>query len=179
MSIWPGAGWLVWFSYASPPGPPTFVSPIGTQVDSPLQRQCTSLLWNGSIARIAAAVLGASSSSSRARNVNGPATIFSVFTSGARIGLASAAMATSLSTHVLDTAIGRPVSGVRVSLYRGTELVARGDTDADGRITELGSDLAAGSYRLLFAVKGPFFEEVALQMRLQGGHYHRPPPLPP
>jgi 5-hydroxyisourate hydrolase len=123
---------------------------------------------------IAAAVFGARSSSSRARNVNGPATIFKVFTSGARIGLASATMATSLSTHVLDTAIGRPVSGVRVSLYRGTELIARGDTDVDGRIKELGRDLAAGSYRLLFAVKGPFFEEVALQMRLDDGHYHVP-----
>src|SRR5258707_12497185 len=83
-------------------------------------------------------------------------------------------MATSVSTHVLDTAVGRPVSGVRVSLYRGTELVARGDTDADGRIKELGRDLAAGSYRLLFALKGPFFEEVALQGRLDDGPYHRP-----
>jgi len=76
-------------------------------------------------------------------------------------------MTTSLSTHVLDTALGRPVPGVRVSLYRGTELVARGDTDADGRIKELGRELAAGSYRLLFALKGPFFEEVALQVRLE------------
>ena len=83
-------------------------------------------------------------------------------------------MATSLSTHVLDTAIGRPVSGVRVSLYRGTELIARGETDAGGRINGLGDDLAAGSYRLLFAVKGPFFEEVALQVRLEDGHYHVP-----
>ena len=83
-------------------------------------------------------------------------------------------MATSVSTHVLDTAQGRPVSGVRVSLYRGTELVARGDTDADGRIKELGRDLAAGAYRLLFDVAGPFFEEVALQLQLEDGHYHVP-----
>ena len=75
---------------------------------------------------------------------------------------------------MLDTAIGRPVSGVRVSLYRGTELVARADTDADGRVKELGRDLAAGSYRLLFALKGQFFEEVALQVRLEDGHYHVP-----
>ena len=75
---------------------------------------------------------------------------------------------------MLDTAIGRPVHGVRVSLYRGTDLVARGDTDADGRIQELGGDLAAGTYRLLFAVKGPFFEEIALQVRLDDGHYHVP-----
>ena len=66
------------------------------------------------------------------------------------------------------------MSGVRVSLDHGTELVARGDTDGDGRIKELGRELAAGSYRLLFAVKGPFFEEVALQVRLEEGHYHVP-----
>ena len=66
------------------------------------------------------------------------------------------------------------MSGVRVSLFRGTELVARGVTDVDGRIAELGSDLLAGSYRLLFAVKGPFFEEIALQVRLEDGHYHVP-----
>jgi 5-hydroxyisourate hydrolase len=83
-------------------------------------------------------------------------------------------MATSISTHVLDTAIGRPVSGVRVSLYRGTELVARGDTDADGRVKELGRDLAAGTYRLLFLVKGAFLEEIALQLHLDDGHYHVP-----
>jgi len=63
---------------------------------------------------------------------------------------------------------------VRVSLFRGIELVARGDTDGDGRIAALGQDLAACSYRLLFAVKGPFFEEVALQVRLDDGHYHVP-----
>ncbi|MEA2660553.1 MAG: 5-hydroxyisourate hydrolase [Chloroflexota bacterium] len=75
---------------------------------------------------------------------------------------------------MLDTAIGRPVSGVRVSLYRGTDLVARADTDADGRVKELGRDLVAGTYRLLFAIKGQFFEEIALQVRLEDGHYHVP-----
>lgn len=75
---------------------------------------------------------------------------------------------------MLDTAIGRPLRGVRVSLYRGPDLVAQADTDADGRVAELGRELAAGSYRLLFAVKGPFFEEVALQLRVAEGHYHVP-----
>ncbi|SRR5258708_17415785 len=83
-------------------------------------------------------------------------------------------MASSISTHVLDTAQGRPLRGVRVSLYRGTELVARAETDVDGRVKELGRDLAAGSYRLLFDVKGPFFEEVAVQVHIDDGHYHVP-----
>jgi 5-hydroxyisourate hydrolase len=83
-------------------------------------------------------------------------------------------MAASISSHVLDTAQGRPLKGVRISLYRGTELVARGETDPDGRVKELGRDLAAGSYRLLFDVKGPFFEEVAVQIKIDEGHYHVP-----
>jgi 5-hydroxyisourate hydrolase len=83
-------------------------------------------------------------------------------------------MTASLSTHVLDTGAGRPFAGVRVSLYRGSELVGRGETDADGRITDLGHDLAAGAYRLLFHLSGPFFEEVALQVRLGEGHHHIP-----
>src|ERR1700738_2373108 len=113
MSSWPGAGWLGWFSYPSPPAPPTFVSPIGTHVDSPLHRQWTTLLRKGSRERMAATVFGAFASSRRARKVNGPAVIFSVGTSGARIGLASAAMAASLSTEVLDTALARPGRRVR------------------------------------------------------------------
>ena len=75
---------------------------------------------------------------------------------------------------MLDTALGHPLRGVRVSLYRGTELVGRGETDADGRINELAGDLSAGAYRLLFDVRGPFFEEVALQVRIEDGHYHVP-----
>jgi len=83
-------------------------------------------------------------------------------------------MAASISTHVLDTAQGRPLRGVRVSLYRGTELVARAETDGDGRVKELGRELAAGSYRLLFDVKGAFFEELAVQIRIDDGHYNVP-----
>ena len=83
-------------------------------------------------------------------------------------------MTSSISTHLLDTAQGRPLRGVRVSLFRGTELITRAETDADGRVQELGRDLAPGSYRLLFDVKGAFFEEIAVQIRIDDGHYHVP-----
>ncbi|MCA1682535.1 MAG: hydroxyisourate hydrolase [Actinobacteria bacterium] len=83
-------------------------------------------------------------------------------------------MAASISTHVLDTAQGRPLRGVRVSLYRGTELVGRAETDADGRVKELARDLASGPYRILFDVKGVFYEEFAVQVRIDDGHYHVP-----
>ena len=45
-----------------------------------------------------------------------------------------------LSTHVLDTALGSPAGGVTVALERDGSVVARGTTDADGRIADLGPD---------------------------------------
>ena len=44
----------------------------------------------------------------------------------------------ALSTHVLDTALGRPAGGVRVTLttVEGAPL-GEGTTDADGRVPEL------------------------------------------
>src|SRR2546430_16528394 len=58
----------------------------------------------------------------------------------------------TLSTHVLDTASGRPASGVSVSLEQDGAVVARGVTDADGRIAGLAASLAPGRYRLVFGV---------------------------
>ncbi|HEY2879958.1 hydroxyisourate hydrolase [Nocardioides sp.] len=56
-----------------------------------------------------------------------------------------------LSTHVLDTATGRPASGVTVTLEGRGGVLARGSTDADGRITDLGPDrLDPATYRLRF-----------------------------
>ena len=78
-----------------------------------------------------------------------------------------------ISTHVLDTERGRPASGIRVELYRGEELVAAGETDADGRIREL-ADVAADTYRLVFHPRSPFFRRVELEVELGEGHYHIP-----
>ena len=50
----------------------------------------------------------------------------------------------SVSTHVLDTAAGRPAAGVSVELWRGEEQVAAGATDADGRISDLSEGQADG-----------------------------------
>ena len=78
-----------------------------------------------------------------------------------------------LSTHVLDTANGRPAAGVRVELFRGADLVASAETDADGRIREL-ADVAAGTYRLVFHPPSPFFTRVELQLELGDGDHHVP-----
>jgi 5-hydroxyisourate hydrolase len=78
-----------------------------------------------------------------------------------------------ISTHVLDTASGSPAAGVRVELFSGDELVAWGDTDADGRIREL-ADVEAGTYRLVFHPPSPFFRRVELEVELGDGHHHIP-----
>ena len=78
-----------------------------------------------------------------------------------------------ISTHVLDTANGRPAAGVRVEVYRGDELVASGETDADGRIRTL-ADVDPGTYRLVFHPPSPFFRRVELEVELGDGDYHVP-----
>jgi 5-hydroxyisourate hydrolase len=80
----------------------------------------------------------------------------------------------SLSTHVLDTGVGRPAAGVRVEVRRDGELLAAGETDADGRIRELAGALDAGSYSLVFHPPSPFFKRVVLELALENGHYHVP-----
>ena len=76
-------------------------------------------------------------------------------------------MTCSLSTHVLDTAAGKPATGVQVELRLGEE------TDADGR-ARLAEGLEPGTYSLVFAPPSPFFLRVALDLALEDGHYHVP-----
>ena len=82
-------------------------------------------------------------------------------------------MTISLSTHVLDVEHGRPASGVRVELWRD-DLLRAAETDADGRIAELGADLEPGVYRLLFRLTSPFFRGIGVEVELEDGHYHVP-----
>ena len=80
----------------------------------------------------------------------------------------------TLSTHVLDTASGRPASGVSVALERDGAVVARGTTDADGRVQELAASLSPGRYRLVFELTG-FFRRVALDIEIGAdAKYHVP-----
>ena len=83
-----------------------------------------------------------------------------------------------LSTHVLDTANGKPAAGVRVELYRGDELVGSGETDTDGRIRELAAT-GAGTYRLVFHSPSPFFNRVEVELALGDGDHHVPLLLSP
>jgi 5-hydroxyisourate hydrolase len=63
-----------------------------------------------------------------------------------------------VSTHILDTALGRPAAGVAVTLARATggewTTLNEAETDADGRCKYLlpeGSVLEAGNYRVRFS----------------------------
>jgi len=102
----------------------------------------------------------------------------------------------SISTHVLDTALGRPAAGVPVKLETaGTttrEVIASAMTDANGRIAALlppGHQLRAGLYRLTFDTSSyfrarnidGFFPEVAIlfEVRDAAQHYHVPLLLSP
>ena len=63
-----------------------------------------------------------------------------------------------LSTHVLDTARGKPAAGVRITLYRISgqshrkvkEMVTNADGRTDGPMLE-GAALTEGRYELVFA----------------------------
>ena len=79
----------------------------------------------------------------------------------------------TVSTHVLDTERGRPAEGVRVELWHGEDLAGSGETDADGRIRQLGEG-GAGTYRLVFHPPSPFFRRVELEVELDEGHHHIP-----
>jgi 5-hydroxyisourate hydrolase len=75
-----------------------------------------------------------------------------------------------LTTHVLDTAHGRPGAGMRVRLYRATgngySLVTESATNADGRCDAPlleGAAFASGRYRLVFAA-GAYFDALGLRL---------------
>ncbi|MEV6415864.1 hydroxyisourate hydrolase [Kribbella sp. NPDC051718] len=99
---------------------------------------------------------------------------------------------TTLSTHVLDTALGQPAQGVPVQLTRLTPAVlvlGSGTTDQDGRIGSLtAKELTAGTYQLRFDTAAYarateqeiFFPEVTVTFLISDErHYHVPLLLSP
>lgn len=93
----------------------------------------------------------------------------------------------SLSTHVLDAALGRPAPGVAVRLEGPDGVRAEGRTDDDGRIK--GWPSGRGVHRLVFdtgeyfARRGvtAFYPEVVIAFTVAdpGQHYHVPLLLSP
>lgn len=94
-----------------------------------------------------------------------------------------------LSTHILDTALGKPAVDVVIRLEQqigeGWEIIAQGVTDVDGRLKDFGQErLAAGRYRLTAEI-GEYFAathretlypsaQIDFVITENGGHYHLP-----
>ena len=98
-----------------------------------------------------------------------------------------------LTTHVLDTARGKPGGGIRIRLFsmeNGRHLVATSVTNDDGRTDEPLLDAGtfrAGTYEIEFNVgeyfadsgldlaSPPFLDDVVIRVSLiDNGHYHVP-----
>jgi 5-hydroxyisourate hydrolase len=100
----------------------------------------------------------------------------------------------TVTTHVLDTSLGRPAAGVPVRLEEviggAPLLVTQASTDDDGRVRELGpAGLSPGTYRVVFDTaayfarsgRRTFYPEVAVSFLIDSanGHYHVPLVLSP
>ena len=103
-------------------------------------------------------------------------------------------MSSPITTHILDTSVGRPAVGVSVSIERkvqsgdGSNWESLGDgvTDDDGRVKDLlpAETLLAGIYRIHFAI-GEYFESggreafypeatIVFEVKNPQEHYHVP-----
>lgn len=100
-----------------------------------------------------------------------------------------------LSTHILDTANGRPAAGVRIELFRlageTQERLLEAHTNQDGRTDApllAGEAFTPGTYELVFHVGAyfgevgtatadpPFLDQVPVRFTMAepDGHYHVP-----
>jgi len=99
-----------------------------------------------------------------------------------------------ISTHVLDTSLGRPAAGVAIELFRGLIPVAVTGTNFDGRTDQplLECELIEpGGYDLIFHVgdylrsaangREPFYETISVSFIVKNGleNYHIPLLLSP
>jgi 5-hydroxyisourate hydrolase len=99
-----------------------------------------------------------------------------------------------ITTHILDTSLGKPAAGVRVLLEvrraKAWSEIGAGVTDADGRLRTLTSaTIAAGTYRIgfdtgaYFAAQGveAFYPNVTVVFVVKDttAHYHVPLLLSP
>lgn len=103
-------------------------------------------------------------------------------------------MSSPITTHVLDTALGKPAAGIAISLDRrnGNEWteIGSGITNTDGRLSDLlDSPLESAHYRLNFATETYFTAQgivgfypvvrIEFLVAQPGQHYHVPLLLSP
>ena len=104
-------------------------------------------------------------------------------------------MNSPITTHVLDTSLGKPASGIRVvlalSLEKGITEIARGVTDEDGRIRDLlkPDSFVVGEYCITFELsdyyasmgQDSFYPRATIEFCVTdpASHYHVPLLLSP
>lgn len=106
-------------------------------------------------------------------------------------------MNSPITTHVLDTSLGLPAQGMRVTIEcqdkpSGWKRLAQGETDADGRVTDLLPEnvkLMTGVYRLTFDTLRYFggrkvqtfypYISIVFEIHDPSAHYHVPLLLSP
>ena len=101
-----------------------------------------------------------------------------------------------ITTHILDTSLGRPAAGVSVALFRADngdeKLLGQAATNGDGRIAEgliRDADYSPGIYRIEFDTEAyfssmnatAFYPSISITFRVSPGeaHYHVPLLLSP
>jgi len=93
----------------------------------------------------------------------------------------------AITTHVLDTVLGKPAANVAIRLERQQEgqwlTVSQGVTDEDGRCRNLAADAIGGTYRLTFQTgdylreqtRTSIYPEISITFHCGGDeHYHLP-----
>lgn len=94
-------------------------------------------------------------------------------------------MSISLSSHVLDTTLGKPAANMKLTLTTTEGQVIHGHTDEDGRCNQWQDyQFVAGQYCLRFWTKDYLathhdegfypFVDVHFELVEGGGHYHVP-----
>ncbi len=101
-------------------------------------------------------------------------------------------LTSKITTHVLDTSLGRPAANVSIVLERhesdGWRKLGAGATDADGRLKTLladGHHLSPGLYRLTFDTRSyfslsgrtTFFPSVSISFEVSNSSDHHHVPL--
>lgn len=95
-----------------------------------------------------------------------------------------------ITTHILDTSLGKPAQGVHISLQQEENgiwtNIGKGQTNTDGRLPGLLKDdqiLKPGTYRLVFETKAYFkqlgtqslYPQVSIDFEVtDASHYHIP-----
>jgi len=98
---------------------------------------------------------------------------------------------TQITSHILDTSLGKPAQGVSITLSQQQKdswlVQGNGTTNADGRVTDFTGvvdPLPGGVYKLTFELADYYralsqqtfypYAEVVFQIEGDGQHYHVP-----